>query len=36
MQEALRTLDLGPLGEEELERMRRIGDYVHAHAGRFF
>ena len=36
MQEALRTLDLGPLGEEELERMRRIGDYVHAHTGRFF
>ncbi len=36
MQEALRTLDLGPLGEEELERMRRIGDHVHAHTGRFF
>ena len=28
MQEALRTLDLGPLGEEEQERMRRIGDYL--------
>jgi predicted aldo/keto reductase-like oxidoreductase len=36
MQEALRTLDLGPLDQEELERMRRIGDHVHAHAGRFF
>jgi predicted aldo/keto reductase-like oxidoreductase len=36
MQEALRTLDLGPLGEEELACMRRIGDHVHAHTGRFF
>lgn len=29
MQEALRTLDLGPLPEDQLERMRRIGDRVH-------
>ncbi|MFC1885057.1 aldo/keto reductase [Thermodesulfobacteriota bacterium] len=36
MQEALKTLDLGPLDEDELERMRRIGDYVHAHTGKFF
>jgi aryl-alcohol dehydrogenase-like predicted oxidoreductase len=28
MREALRTLELGPLGGEELERMRKIGDYV--------
>ena len=28
MRQALRTLDLGPLGREELERMRRIGAYV--------
>jgi predicted aldo/keto reductase-like oxidoreductase len=28
MREALRTLDRGPLGEEELERMRKIGDYI--------
>lgn len=27
--EALRTLDLGPLGDGELDRMRRIGDYIH-------
>jgi len=36
MKEALRTLDLGPLNPEELEHMRRIGDYVHAHTARFF
>ncbi|NIQ37242.1 MAG: hypothetical protein GTN81_01425 [Proteobacteria bacterium] len=29
MRVALQSLDLGPLGEEELERMRRIGDYIH-------
>ena len=28
MREALRTLDLGPLSEEELARMRRIGDQI--------
>jgi predicted aldo/keto reductase-like oxidoreductase len=29
MRENLKTLDLGPLGEQELSRMRRIGDFVH-------
>jgi aryl-alcohol dehydrogenase-like predicted oxidoreductase len=28
MKEALRTLDLGPLTEKEIARMRKIGDYV--------
>jgi aryl-alcohol dehydrogenase-like predicted oxidoreductase len=28
MREALRSIDLGPLDEEELSRMRRIGDHV--------
>lgn len=28
MRQALRTLDLGTLGGEELERMRKIGDYL--------
>jgi aryl-alcohol dehydrogenase-like predicted oxidoreductase len=28
MRQALRTLDLGPLGGDELERMRRIGDHI--------
>jgi aryl-alcohol dehydrogenase-like predicted oxidoreductase len=36
MKEALLTLDLGPLNWEELERVRRIGDYVHEHTSRFF
>jgi aryl-alcohol dehydrogenase-like predicted oxidoreductase len=37
MQEALAALDLGALSEEELARIRRIGDYVHADfKGRFF
>jgi aryl-alcohol dehydrogenase-like predicted oxidoreductase len=31
MEEALRALDLGPLDEDELERMRRIGDHVYRH-----
>jgi len=29
MKEALRTLDLGPLEDKGLDRMRRIGDYIH-------
>ncbi len=29
MNEALKTLDLGPMEDEELKRMRRIGDYIH-------
>ena len=36
MREALRSLDLGPLDENELKRIRKIGDYVHAHSGKFF
>jgi aryl-alcohol dehydrogenase-like predicted oxidoreductase len=28
MREAIRTLDLGPLGGDELERMRKIGDHI--------
>ena len=35
MREALPALDLGPLGQAELQRMRRIGDYVHAHTRKF-
>jgi aryl-alcohol dehydrogenase-like predicted oxidoreductase len=31
MREALKVLDLGPLSEEELVRVRGIGDYVHDH-----
>ena len=29
MKEALRTLDLGPLDPEALQRMQRIGSHVH-------
>ncbi|MBW2410367.1 MAG: hypothetical protein JRF72_11255 [Deltaproteobacteria bacterium] len=36
MREALKSLELGPMDEEELERVRRIGDHVHAHSGKFF
>jgi aryl-alcohol dehydrogenase-like predicted oxidoreductase len=36
MKEALKTLELGPLTREERARMVGIGDYVHAHTGRFF
>jgi aryl-alcohol dehydrogenase-like predicted oxidoreductase len=35
MQAALPALDLGPLDEGDMERMRRIGDYVHDHTRRF-
>ena len=31
MREALKALDLGPLSDEEMTRVRRIGDYVHDH-----
>lgn len=31
MREALAALDDGPLNQEELARMRRIGDFVHGH-----
>jgi hypothetical protein len=29
MREALKTLEMGPLNQEEMERMRKIGDYLH-------
>jgi aryl-alcohol dehydrogenase-like predicted oxidoreductase len=35
MRAALSALELGPLGEEDMERMKRIGDYVHAHTRKF-
>jgi aryl-alcohol dehydrogenase-like predicted oxidoreductase len=35
MQAALPALELGPLGDEDMERMKRIGDYVHDHTRRF-
>jgi aryl-alcohol dehydrogenase-like predicted oxidoreductase len=35
MQAALPALELGPLDEGDMERMRRIGDYVHDHTRRF-
>lgn len=36
MREALKALDAGPLSPEELVRMRRIGDHVHANHQHFF
>ena len=36
MREALLALDLGPLSEEEMARMRRIGDHIHARYKRPF
>ena len=36
MREALRTLDLGVLSQEELERMITIGDHVRARTTKFF
>jgi aryl-alcohol dehydrogenase-like predicted oxidoreductase len=35
MRAALPALELGPLAEEDMERMKRIGDYVHGHTRRF-
>ncbi len=35
MRAALPALELGPLGAAEMERMRRIGDYVRAHTRSF-
>ncbi|UCD78678.1 MAG: hypothetical protein JSW26_25280 [Desulfobacterales bacterium] len=35
MRAALPALELGPLGEEDMERMKRIGDYVRSHNRRF-
>jgi aryl-alcohol dehydrogenase-like predicted oxidoreductase len=36
MRAALRALDLGPLAPEEMDRVRRVGDHVHARHRRFF
>jgi predicted aldo/keto reductase-like oxidoreductase len=36
MKEALRTLELGPLSPAEMDRMKKIGDHVHAHSLPFF
>lgn len=36
MREALRSLELGPLSEAEMERARRIGDFVRANSRRPF
>jgi predicted aldo/keto reductase-like oxidoreductase len=36
MKEALKALELGPLNEPEMERIRKIGDYVHQHTSGFF
>ena len=36
MQEALRSLESGPLSEDEMARVKKIGDHVHAHSTRFF
>jgi predicted aldo/keto reductase-like oxidoreductase len=36
MQEALRSLELGALSEDESVRVRKIGDYVHQHSPKFF
>jgi aryl-alcohol dehydrogenase-like predicted oxidoreductase len=33
---ALKALELGPMNKDEMARMKKIGDHVHAHAGRFF
>jgi aryl-alcohol dehydrogenase-like predicted oxidoreductase len=32
MRQDLRVLDLGPLGPEEMARMKKIGDHIHAHS----
>jgi predicted aldo/keto reductase-like oxidoreductase len=36
MREGLSALERGALSPEEMERVKRIGDYVHAHTGQFF
>ena len=36
MKEALRSLELGPLSEDESVRVRKIGDYVHQHSSKFY
>ncbi len=36
MQEALTALDRGPLSDDEMLRVKAIGDYVHDHNRRLF
>ena len=36
MREALKAIELGPLSQKEMERMRTIGDYVREKTGKFF
>ncbi len=36
MREALKSLELGPLSADELERMHKIGDHVHNKSAKFF
>lgn len=36
MDEALRTLELGPLNEDEMALMHTVGDHVYKHGNRFF
>ncbi len=36
MREALKTLDMGPMDDAELNRMKKIGDHVHASSSTFF
>ena len=36
MHQALKALQLGPLSDDELERVQRIGDHVHTNHRRFF
>ena len=36
MRQALKALQLGPLSGDELTRVQRIGDHVHANYRRFF
>ena len=36
MREDLQTLELGPLDQKDMERMRKIGDHVHAKTIKFF
>jgi len=35
MQAALPALERGPLDEADMERMRRVGDYVRQHTRKF-
>ena len=36
MRKALKALQLGPLSDDELNRVQRIGNHVHANHRRFF